>query len=381
MTILTAASRQWATRPNDQRFVNLRDMAAKARTDRENSASKTVSTRQLQIEPIGDDHKSIHIVGQNGTPALLTHYSFGQLASLGGAPAGYLRTLPAEIASDAMNYGLRFARESEDVKVLLTRGTHDDGISEPQDYVSLRAATGPNYGRIWNSDVIDNVLARFGDGSRDSGTNWQVPGEFRRAVPITKANTTLYYGDRDMFIFLADEGHDIEISNRRDGQTGHMARGFFIWNSEVGAGSMGIAMFLYDYTCSNRIVWGVKEFQEQRIRHTASAPDKYIEQILPVVEAYRESSTKGIAETIRTAQQTRLDRDLGEFLKNRFTKPEITAIQSAHMREEGRPIETIWDTTTAITAHAKTIGWQNERVAFERKGGAILDLVASRSPA
>ena len=141
MTTLTKASNQWASRPDDQRYVSLTAMRDKARLDRENSRSKAVSTRAFDLQPVGDDHKGLMIAGQNGTPAALTHYSFGQLCGLGKAPAGYLRGLPSELAADNLNYGLKFAREAEDVKVLLTKQQSDDG----QEYVELRAATGPNY--------------------------------------------------------------------------------------------------------------------------------------------------------------------------------------------------------------------------------------------
>jgi hypothetical protein len=36
--------------------------------------------------------------------------------------------------------------------------------------------------------------------------------------------------------------------------------------------------------------------------------------------------------------------------------------------------ESLWDATTAVTAYAKTIPHQDERVTMEREGGKILDL-------
>lgn len=367
---LTAASRQWASRPAPQRFTSLTAMAAKARLDRDNSRAKVISTRKFALRPADESHKGLLIEGQNGSPAMLTHYSFGQISALAKAPAGYLRTLPSEIVADNLNYGLRFNREAEDVGVLLTRVIE----GEDGDRIELRAATGPNYGRVWNSDVIDAAVDTFGDGTRESGGRWQVPGEFRRQVPITQQNTTFYYGDESMFLFLADEQNGIQIANRRGGQHGDMARGIFIWNSEVGDETLGMAMFLYDYTCMNRIVWGVRDYREIKIRHTASAPDKWVEQVAPVIEAYAESSAKGIEETIAAAQKAKVDQDMDAFLKNRFTKPQATAIKIAHEREEGRPMETLWDVATGITAMAKTIAFQSERVAIERKAGEMLDL-------
>jgi hypothetical protein len=53
-----------------------------------------------------------------GCTAALTHWSFGQLATIAGAPPQYLRSLPAAIASDAINHGLqRVKREHHQVFV------------------------------------------------------------------------------------------------------------------------------------------------------------------------------------------------------------------------------------------------------------------------
>jgi len=366
MTILTQASNQWASRPADQRFLSLHELGAKVSFDRDRSNAKIVSSRRIEVQPAADDQlRGIQVVGPNGHAVTPTHWSFGQLAQLAGAPAGYLRKLPAPIAADAMNYGLKFDRDVEDVGLLLTR--QDTGVE-------LRAATGPRYGRVWNAEIVNALIGKFGDGRTG---DFRVPGEFGKQVEITKQNTTIYGSDRDMFVFLADEEHRIEMKDRRNGQPGSLARGFFVWNSEVGSQSIGAAFFLFDYVCMNRIVWGVQEFKEIRLRHTVSAPDKWLEQITPVLTEYANASTGPVEETIRQAQAKRVDTELDKFLAARFTKSQATQIKAAHEREEGRPIETVWDAVTGVTAFAKTIDYQDERIAIERAGGRLLDLVAN----
>jgi hypothetical protein len=365
MTTLMQASRQWASRPADERFLSLTELNQKAIASREASTQRTISTRQIEVQPhAADPIKGITIAGEDGL-ADPTHWSFGQLAQLSGAPASYLRKLPAPIVADCMNYGLRFNRDAEDVKLLRT--STGDVTNE------LRAATGPNYGRVWNSDITSALIQKFGDGRTG---DFRVPGEFGKQVDITRDNTTIYGSDRDIFVFLADETNRIEMKDRRNGQGGSLARGFFVWNSEVGSQSIGAAFFLFDYVCMNRIVWGVQDFKEIRLRHTSSAPDRWLEEISPVLMEYSHASAAPIEQTIAEAQQKRVDDDLDKFLASRFTKSEAKAIQAAHEREEGRPIETVWDATTAVTAYAKTIPHQDARVAIERKGGNILDLVA-----
>ena len=82
-------------------------------------------------------------------------------------------------------------------------------------------------------------------------------------------------------------------------------------------------------------------------------------------------------ETIKAAQDKKLGDDLDKFMSSRFTARLGTMAKAAHEREEGRPSESLWDATTAVTAYAKTIRNQDDRVAMERRGGAILDLAAA----
>ena len=375
MTTLMQASNEWMKRPADERFLSLPEMHNQMKTTRENSIQRTVSTRQIEVQPHAADPIRGITVANEGGLIDPTHWSFGQLASLSGAPAGYLRKLPSPIVADAMNYGLRFNRNAEDVKLLATDTPVISQISGEviAQHTKLRAATGSNYGRVWNEDIVSALMGKFGDGRTG---DFRVPGEFGQDVPITRENTTIYGSDRDMFVFLADENNRIEMSDRRNGQGGSLARGFFVWNSEEGSKSIGAAFFLFDYVCMNRIVWGVQDFKEIRLRHSAGAPDRWLEEISPVLMEYSEASAAPIEATIKEAQQKRVDDDLAKFLGNRFTKSEKVAIENAHLREEGRPIETVWDAVTGVTAHAKTIPHQDARVDMERKGGNLLDLVA-----
>lgn len=364
MTTLMQASRQWSSRPADERFTSLHDLYDVTRKGRENSVASVMSTRKLNFEPHPGDAMRGLVMSDGSDFATPTHWSFTQAAALAGAPAAYLRKLPAPMAADCMNYGLRFLRDAEDVGILRTR---DEGGTE------LRAATGPRYGRIWNEEIVGALVNKFGDGVNGQ---FRVPGEFGKRVPVTKANTTIYGSDRDIFVFLADEERRIEVQNRRHGQPGSLARGFFVWNSEVGAQSIGAAFFLFDYVCMNRIVWGVQEFKEVRLRHTASAPDRWLEEVSPVLIEYANASAAPVEETIKAAQERKVADDLDAFLRNRFTSSEAVAIKAAHEREEGRPIETLWDVTTAVTAHAKSLPYQDARVDMERRGGKVLDLAA-----
>lgn len=373
MATIMTASQQWMTRPADERFVSLHELGAKLAHDRSISAQKVIGSRDVEWMPDALDttFKGLQVAGKQGALTNPTHWSFGQACALAGAPAGYLRTLPAPMAADCLNYGFKHARDVKDVGVLLRVNGER----------TMAAMTGPNYGRVWNHEIVDSLIDKFGDGV--SG-HWRVPGEFGQRVPVTRDNTTIYAGDRDMFVFLADEDRRIDMADRRDGKAGSLARGFFVWNSEVGSSTFGVAMFLFDYVCCNRIVWGAQGYSEIRVRHTASAPARLIEDVLPAIKKFGESSATPIEATIKAAQERKID-NLADFLKNkRFTSAEITGANNAFVVDESRPLAdkegaaTVWDTVTALTAHARSITHQDVRVDLERKAGKLLDLVAVR---
>lgn len=361
MINLMDCNRQWSTRPPEERFLDLPSMHSALVQLRANSRSGVFDSAKLRAVPAADN-RGLYLEGPNGHQAAPSNWAFGQVARLVGAPAAYLQELPAPLAADNLNFGLQVAREGEDVQLLLTRKGDD---------LELRAATGPRYGRVWNSDVIGALMDRFGDGR--TGT-FRIPGEFGRQVAITKDNTTLYAGDRDCFVFLADEERRIEVPGRRDGKPGALARGFFVTNSETGAAALAVKTFLFDYVCSNRIVWGAQEVREISIRHSSGAPRRFVEEVTPALEAYAAGSASGVELTIQAAQAARLDK-VQQFLAGRFGPRIAERVQLVHQEEEGRPIETVWDAVTGATAYARSIPWTAERVAFEEKAGEILQAV------
>lgn len=376
MTELMQASNNWASRPADERFASLHDMQTKMRSLKSRSDYDVHTTRHIEVAPVtGDDtHRKLQINLEGGPLAGMqlepNHWSFGQLCSLaspGNSPAGYFRDskLPAEVIADCLNYNLTRDRSVESVGILGTTmpyepGTHKRGAAE------LRAATGPNYGRVWNADTVDMLVDRFGDGVTG---DWRVPGEFGKRVNVTKDNTTLFASDRDMFVFLADEDRRIEVAGRS------LARGFFVWNSEVGDKTLGAGFFLFDYVCCNRIVWGANQYTEVRIRHTKGAPDRWLDEVVPVLREYDLGSPQPVIQAIEHARAKKVDDDLDTFLANRFTRRLVEPLKAIHLVEEGRPIENHLDIITAATAHARSIPNTDQRLLVERAAGELLQAV------
>lgn len=372
MTHLIQASHQWASRPNDERFVDLFDLDRYVQSIRDHSAQRVLPIRAIEARPAmienKSDSKSLVVVGPNGGACNISHWAFSQLAQRASAPAEYLRSLPSELAADNLNYGLR--GNTDNMQVLLQKDMDKPAL--------LRAITGEGYGRVWNADVTAALVKHFGDGLTG---DWRIPGEFGKQVDITKDNTTLYASDRDMFVFLADEQRRIEVPNRRNGESGSLARGFFIWNSEVGKSSLGFSTFLFDYVCKNRIVWGATDVKTISIRHTKNAPGRFIEEIKPALLSYARESDSNLQWQIEHAQNHKIARygneeerndTVQQWLTRRFSKTQAAAIMMTHETEEHRPIETLWDAVTGITAYAKGIEFQDKRVEIERVAGELL---------
>jgi hypothetical protein len=169
-----------------------------------------------------------------------------------------------------------------------------------------------------------------------------------------------------MFVFLADEDRRIDVAGRS------LARGFFVWNSEEGSKTLGAGFFLFDYVCCNRIVWGADQYQAVRIRHTKGAPDRWLEEIVPVLQEYDQGSPQPIVQAIEAAREKKLNDDVNEFLAKNFGKRQVDLIKAIHLEEEGRPIETVWDATVGATAHARSIPHTDRRLEIERVAGELL---------
>ena len=289
------------------------------------------------------------------------------------APAGYLRTLPSQIVAEALTYGIRWSREAEELKLY---SSSDD----------LLAATGPDYGRIYDAEVVEAVMQVAGNGTGDE--RWKIPGvlDWRTHTydplhPITPDTTTLFASDRDVFIFLVDDLHPIEVGKLPSGDPDLIFRGFYVSNSEVGRSSLRLAAFYLRGVCGNRILWGVEGFEEITMRHSKYAPSHFIEQARPALTSYANGSVGKLIEGVEKAKAAKLasdDDEMMQFLAARkMSRARATAVMEAVEREEDRKARTAWDVAQGITAVARNIPNTDERVEFEFEAKKLLDKVAA----
>jgi len=368
-------SSEWFSRPADERYLSLSELARSVRNRANRSRTRVVESALIHVEANrGDPERLALILPGTDTPIAPTHWSFGQLSSLVGAPAAYLRQLPAPLAAINLQYGLTSNR-AEQIKTLET----DDGRTE------LRAVTGPDYGRIYDHELVAAVQRIAGNGTGD--TRWKVPGVldwstgiYNPRVDITKDTTTLYASDRDVFLFLVDDLNPIEAGRMSDGSPDLYFRGFYCWNSEVGAKTLGMASFYLRAVCQNRNLWGVEEFEEITIRHSKYAANRFAHEAAPALLNFANSSPLPFVNGIKAARErivARSDEDRTDFLRRRgFSKAETGKIIDTVLAEEGRPPESIFDFVQGITAVARDKPHQDARLDMEAKAKNLLERAA-----
>jgi hypothetical protein len=368
-------SSEWFSRPPDERFLSLADLYAAVRGRTERSRTRTVESAAIRVEADrGNAERLTLTLPGSDAPIAPTHWSFGQLASLVGAPAAYLRQLPAALAGINLQYGLTSNR-AEQVKTLEI----EDGR------VELRAVTGPDYGRIYDHELVEAVQRIAGNGTGD--TRWKVPGVldwstgvYHPRVDITQDTTTLYASDRDVFLFLVDDLNPIEAGRLPDGSPDLFFRGFYCWNSEVGAKTLGMASFYLRAVCQNRNLWGVEDFEEITIRHSKYAASRFAHEAAPALTRFADSSPMPFVNGIKAAREkivARTDEDRDEFLRRRgFSKKETTKIIETVLAEEGRKPESIFDFVQGITAVARNKTHQDARLDLETRAKKLLDRAA-----
>ena len=368
-------SSEWFSRPDDERYLSLGALYEAVRARAARATARTVETKALRVEASRDDGERLAlIVPGRDEPVAPTHWSFGQMCSLVGAPASYLRQLPAPLAGINMQHGL-LSHRAELVKTLEA----DEGR------VELRAVTGPDYGRIWDHELVAAVMKIAGQGTGD--TRWKVPGlldwssmTHNPFVEVTKDTTTLYASDRDVFLFLVDDTHPIEAGHLPNGDPDLYFRGFYCWNSEVGSKTLGIASFYLRAVCMNRNIWGAEGFEEISIRHSKFAGHRFAHQAAPALERFADSSPMPFLAGIRAAREqivARKDEDREAFLRKRgFSKGETDRIIATVLDEEGHPPSSIYDFVQGITALARTKPHQDARLELEAKAAKLLSAVA-----
>lgn len=367
------ASNQWATRPADQRFETLQALRDSVHSRRLRARSVDIDLPRIEAKADGGRL----VINSAIAPVSPTHWGFSQLAGWLGAPAGYLRKLPVELTAQCLNDGIKKA--NRDTLKFMTLGNE----GAPGD---LAAVTSQSYGRIWDADVCDaagRIVER-------SGGKFHNPLAYDMATGTPKPSG-LYASDHDVFMFMIDGGSILEAGPRAK-----LNRGFFLWNSEVGARSFGLMTFLFNTVCGNHIVWGAQNVNKLVIRHTQGGPYRFDSEAYPTLREYVERDGAPELDAIRRAQvlelrelagvgleewQDNRPAELGAFLKRKgfnFTSSEVKEAIVTAEKEEGR-CATVWDLVQGLTAYARGFDFIDARVDLEQRAGKVLNLANAAS--
>ena len=387
---LDVLSKQWIARPRDERFLTLDDLRDATRVRAERTTESRLQNRQLRVVSPeilpGDDRATIHSKANQlrlvdvkaDREYAPTNWVFGQVAQLAKAPSAYLRTLPGAIASTALQYSLHYNPDKSDVKLYA-------------DDVEALALTGPDYGRIFNHEVAEAVAGAIEGATGDH--RWKVPGTldwstgvYNPLHPVTMDTTTIFGNDRGVFIFLSQDLAPIEIGKLPNGKPDYVFRGFYVTNSEVGAGALKLGAMYLRAICNNRILWGVEAFEELTMRHTKYAPGRFIEEAMPALQSFANGSTTKLIEGVQRAKDAKVAADKDEalaFLAERgMAAKRALAVYDAIVREEwlgeendARPLDA-WTLAQGITATARNEPNFDVRFDMETLAGRVLDKVA-----
>ena len=294
--------------------------------------------------------------------APLTHWSFEQLATIAGAPPKYLRSLPASIASAAINHGM--SRQSRAQHQLFVDDTAPG---------TVRAITSPRYTRVHHDELADRVLDLMA-----SHPAWHLPLGYQDGVfGAPRVPSGAYLGDRDLFLFLVDGNRDLD--DPTDGSRSGLFRGFILRNSDVGAAALTLDVFLFRAVCANHIIWGFQHVAGFRRRHVGTTiQDAWTHSLAGVRQALDADTSADRAMVLRaaTTELAATRDDVIQAVTTRLELPRKSAAEAYDLAEayEENP-RSVWGYVQGLTRLSQRTPWQDGRFALDRAASRLLTTV------
>lgn len=361
---ITTAQREWFQRPEDERFTSLQDLYAAAERDKAECVAKAVPVEDVRARATEDGRV---VLNGRQTAATLTHWSFGQIAALAGAPAGYLRSLPAELAAECLNVGLaRLEDRRAQHQIYFRAPLMADGTRDTS-RLTVRAVTSTDYGRIHDADIVQRLIR-----VQEHNPRWHLPLDW------TNRPSGAFRGDRDMTILMVDGGSIVEDPTVRGGD-GAIYRGFILRNSEVGAAALSLQTFQFRYCCGNLCIWGATNVRTIRRRHVGDprAIAYRIHAGIQTAELFARRPASEDERAIRLLACTEIGKDRDEVIQAGraagLTIPQATTAYDLAEQHETNP-RSVWGYTAGITraSQALAAGYQDTRITMDQIAGAML---------
>lgn len=348
MNIMTA-SREYQSRPKDERYPSVEAMVEQARINRTHSVERAYNLKELSAV-VNDD--AVLLQSPKGQ-ARFTHWSFGQLARTVGAPANYLRDLSPGLTAACLNEGLRATPPGTTANLLVKA---NGGLPV------VRAATSEKYGRVWDEQLYGGILNTF------KGRQWSLPPTWDGQP--AGANM----GDRDSFLVYTDGGSIVQDASRRN--NGELYRGILVRNSEVGAAAVAIDGILFQYICGNHIIWGAVVDRRFRRRHVGeNALRDTLREVGTMAVRWSERSASQDEQLIRMLADNELASTeagiVDELRTIGLSKGDAIAAYKVAEQHEANP-RSYWGISAGITRMSQESGYQDERYQLDQLAMSVL---------
>lgn len=380
-TTIQTAAREYANRPTDERFPTVAAMVENAQQQRQHSIEKTINAKDLTAV---DVEGALALQGPKGNPARFTHWSFGQLARSIGAPAAYLRGLPAGLAADCVNHGLQHTPPASDFNLLLQ-------APNGKPYPTVRACTSETYGRVWDAELYGAIQRQI------------MQHDHRWTTPPTWSGEPAgaYRGDRDSFLILVNGGSIVQdpslrntlyrpastpstpgtpgttTANENNVDPSGMYRGLLIRNSEVGAASIVIEQILFRFVCGNHMLWGAIMDKSFSRRHVGAKTLRDTLREISSIAFHWTNSSAGRDEAIikslidHEIAKTK-DAVVDELRKVGFSKADAIAAYETCERTEAASPRSFWGLAQGATRMSQQSGYQDDRFQLDQLAAKVL---------
>ena len=355
----STAHREWASRPPDERYASVHALYEAARARRDRTEERTIETGDFRTQALASDDL---IFETSGRAAALTHWSFGQLATIAGAPPNYLRTLPGSLAAEALNYGLRH-QSREHHQLLVDR-------DEPW---TVHAITSPRYARVHHAELASRVLDLMAQHPA-----WHLPLGYKAGeYGAERVPSGAYLGDRDMFLFLVDGNRDLD--DPTDRTHAGLFRGFILRNSDVGAAALTLDLFLFRMVCGNHIIWGFQHVAGFRRRHVGASIQDAWTSSLHDVRGALDADTAAERTVLLRATTQELGDTRDAVLDTVVRRLDVSQKQAAEAYTLAEQHETnprsVWGYVQGLTRLSQRTPWQDGRFALDRAASRLLTTV------
>ncbi len=355
---ITTAHREYARRPQDERYASLADLLTAASHDKSLSAERTYNAKDLRVVATDNDL----MLGSAKGVASMSHWAFGQLARTLESPAGFLRdSLTPQLAADVLNYRISQTPNGEALS-LLARGANG---APPK----IRAITSDQYARIWDADLYGTLQGSLVGRSSGTGDAFHLPTAWDGKP------AGAYRGDRDSFVTLIDGGSIVnDPSARTDGR---MFRGIMVRNSEVGASSVTIETVTFRFICGNLMLWGASYGSRFRRRHVGTRVLRdSVREIVKIAAQWTSQSAQRDEALIKAL----IDREIAstkegvidELRAIGFSEADANAAYGTCEREENASPRSFWGAVQGATRVSQMTPYQDERYELDKLAGLIL---------